>query len=147
MVDGLLFSIWTNRFPSAQYTKPHTHTCATYLDILYTVHTDTLSLTYTHTNTHQSSVSAAYTCKSYTNQSRPGARGEQPGIAPKKPNPLYQTARCHYQSSSTGRCFHQAAAQRRGACWSLLEPAGATVETRAQNKNKDWMRSVPWLLF
>ena len=137
MVEGLLFSIWTNRFPSAQYSKPHTHihtylfrytVYCTYWHSLSHIHTHTHAhaRTHTHTRTHAHTfssppLSAAYTCKSYTNQSRPGARGEQPGIAPKKPNPLYQTARCHYQSSSTGRCFHQAAARRHGACWSLTK--------------------------
>lgn len=90
--------------------------------MLYTVHTDTLALSFMHTNTQ--TVLAAYTCKSYTHQSRPGTRGEQPGITPKKLNPLYQTAICHYQSSSTGCCFHQAAAQRQRACWSQRRHRG-----------------------
>lgn len=123
MVDGLLFFIWSDRFPSAKCSRPQTHKHTYSIPAqICAVHADTLalslSLSRAHTNTHHSSLTAAYTCKSYTNQSGPGAWGEQPGIAPKKPNPLYQTARCHYQSSSTGRCSHQAGARRHDACWS-----------------------------
>lgn len=54
MVERLLFSIWTNRFPFPQCTKPHEHiyTYTTYLDTLCTVRTVTLP--HIHTKTRQS---------------------------------------------------------------------------------------------
>ena len=95
---------------------------------MHTVHICTHTHSVTHTNTHIHTPLHTYIhtwfaplplCTHVSHiltREGLGAQGERLGIAPKKPNPLYQTARCHSQSWSLVRWFLQAGGKRHEVC-------------------------------
>lgn len=139
MVEGLLFSIWTNRFPSAQYAKPHvqTHTC-THADIRYllryTVHcTYWHSLSHIHTNTHTAPPSQQPTHVSHILTRVGLAPGESSLELPLR----NQIHFIKLPDVTTNPLPLDAAFTRQQH--RDTEPAGADVVTRTQNKT-DWER-------